>query len=507
MVKAVLAGYNVEKDTIDAMKRELVEWRNSAAMGQVPNPELINVVDLESITPEIISAAYARISRDPRSVTELRSIARSEVESARRSNRNIVFDISHQSVAEHAVFNFDVLDISRLAIEFVEKHRIGGYTEKSQRYITLKGDYFLPSEISAMGLEGKVRGLVDRQNRMYQEAFPAILPFMNEEFKADKGRYPETITEKRTVEGFAKEDARYIVSIMTLGQLGWTLNARELEYVIMEGQFHPCSEVRELTAQLHDQVKEIAPSLIMLADPVEFQKSYGTSVDTRFMESWSRRLAEANSMIGSKSSREKNEEVVLTQHDASGEQKIIDALLKGESGDLDPEKKKEYMRKLFVDLGKHDRLPREFELADAEFAIIMSSSCYAQMKRHRMMTLLPFDYDPGLGLTIPKSVSAVGFEPKFRALLDEGSELFYDINTRNPAVAPYVLSNAHRRPVILKCDLRELYAISRLREDKHAQWDIRNVVHEMVLLAKEVYPVITMYMGGKDSFDEVKNRG
>ena len=65
-------------------------------------------------TPETLSAAYARISRSEDPVDVIRDKARRGVAKARRSNQNII-GMGHHSVAEHAVFNFDVIGISRLA--------------------------------------------------------------------------------------------------------------------------------------------------------------------------------------------------------------------------------------------------------------------------------------------------------------------------------------------------------------------------------------------------------
>ncbi|PKN95790.1 MAG: thymidylate synthase (FAD), partial [Chloroflexi bacterium HGW-Chloroflexi-5] len=93
-MKILLAGYNIDSDLI-------CELKEKSALKQ-------------DITPETISAAYARISRSPKSVDALRRDARTEVEKARKSNRNIVFEMGHSSVAEHAVFNIDVIGVSRL---------------------------------------------------------------------------------------------------------------------------------------------------------------------------------------------------------------------------------------------------------------------------------------------------------------------------------------------------------------------------------------------------------
>ncbi|MGZ6220476.1 MAG: FAD-dependent thymidylate synthase, partial [Syntrophales bacterium] len=83
-MKIILAGYNLDFETI----RDFQKLRP----------------DAQDLTPETTSAAYARISRSPKAVDELRAAARQEVERARQSNRNIVFEMGHSSVAEHAVF-------------------------------------------------------------------------------------------------------------------------------------------------------------------------------------------------------------------------------------------------------------------------------------------------------------------------------------------------------------------------------------------------------------------
>lgn len=74
-MKVILAGYNLDSEVIEALK------------GTSP--------PRADVTPETLSAAYARISRDPRPVYELRRAAREEVERARRSNQIIIFKMGH----------------------------------------------------------------------------------------------------------------------------------------------------------------------------------------------------------------------------------------------------------------------------------------------------------------------------------------------------------------------------------------------------------------------------
>jgi len=58
----------------------------------------------------------------------------------------------------------------------------------------------------------------------------------------------------------------------------------------------------------------------------------------------------------------------------------------------------------------------------------------------------------------------------------------------------------------MKMNLRELHHFSRLREDEHAQWDIRYLANSIVEQTKEVMPIITSFIGGKHEFESIKNK-
>jgi len=172
-VQVILAGFNLDYEVINAFSRS--------------DP------DAEALTPETISAAYARISRNPLPVNELRRIARKEVDAARRSNRNIVFEMGHSSVAEHAVFNIDVIGVSRLLVEEVEKFRLCSYTEKSQRYVLLKDDFVVPEEVRRSDLEESFVDTVRLQNRFYHELYEALKVYVFEKTAAWRRTPPITI--------------------------------------------------------------------------------------------------------------------------------------------------------------------------------------------------------------------------------------------------------------------------------------------------------------------------
>ncbi len=495
-----LAGYNIDSSIIEKV-------RATEGLNHLP------------LSPETIAVAYARISRDSSPVTELRNMAIEDVEAARKSARSIVFEMNHQSVAEHAVFNFDILDISRLCVESLEWHRLCSYTEKSQRYQELVGDYVIPKEF-----EGEARPLFERtmkhQNELYTRAFKVLL----EHFK---GKYPHLLEKKwdrRMVEGYAKEDARYAVSLATKAQLGFTANARNLEYLIRRMRASPLSEVKTLGEEFFRLAGNVAPSLILLTDPVVYQKEFGRPLnDDHFMKTHPNA-----SRLASKAMENMDEASPVKEYPASGDVKLIrwseeadratlQAIL--HSHTLAPaEACDEVAGRLIANGGAKsfiqdylgysnpwESATREFEFADFTFEVVLSSACYGQMKRHRMSSQLVQSYDPELGFTYPPSVIETGLQRDFEENYRQSSEAYYELAKYSQPAAMYALTNGHRRRMFIRANARELHHISRLREDAHAQWDVRKVSGDMLSLAREKSPLSLMLAWGKDRFPEKKN--
>ena len=72
------------------------------------------------------------------------------------------------------------------------------------------------------------------------------------------------------LEGWAKEDARYVLCLATEAQLGMTLNTRNLELMLRRLAACPLDEAREYSRQLYDATKDIAPSLVRYTAATEY---------------------------------------------------------------------------------------------------------------------------------------------------------------------------------------------------------------------------------------------
>jgi thymidylate synthase ThyX len=160
-------------------------------------------------------------------------------------------------------------------------------------------------------------------------------------------------------------------------------------------------------------------------------------------------------------------------------------------------------KKAFANIKPYDAVLRELENVDLQFELIMSASCFAQLKRHRMATIISQDYDPLLGVTIPPAVRTIGRQKEFMEVIKKTNDAYKQIKQKQPPAATYVLTNAHCKRVLMKLNARELYHMARLRTDAHAQWDIRELTDKILKQARKVMPLTLMMACGKDSFDKL----
>jgi len=469
-----LAGYNVEAELIDDL--------------ETAKPDML--------TPETFSAAYARISRSTKDITTLRQQARKDIQKARKSNKKIIFDMGHHSVAEHAVFNFDIIGVSRLALEEIEQFRLVSFTEKSQRYVTLKGKFVLPFEIRDRESKELFFNTIRIQNQFYIKSYSKLKEYIFSQFP----KLVKVKSQKNRLEGMAKEDARYILSLSTEGQVGITINARNLEHLFRRFVLSKRAEVKEIGKRMYEQVAKIAPSIFIFSDPSEFSRN----LKGEFLENF--KLNTRNDLI--------NRIPKILSYTKNGDDIILASFLSVYSSinfnsayktikAMDQANKQKIFKDLFKNMEFFDTTPREFEMVDLTFQAIISASCFAQLKRHRMATLLSGNYSPEFGNVIPLNIMHLGLQNEFQEVIEKTNQAYHIIKDKYGRTSDYILTNSHCLLVIMKMNLREFYHFIRLRDDEHAQWEIRQLAHHLLKPVKRVLPLSTLLLGGKSDFTEL----
>lgn len=456
-MKIILSGYNIDLDGLKEKDKVL--------------------------TPEIFSAAYARISRSPKSIPQLRVIARHEIGSAREQNRRIIYEMGHHSIAEHSMFNFDVIGISRFAVESLESHRLISYTEASQRYIKWASQYIVPKELVNTKLAVLFTNTIKEQIKAYQ--------ILSDKLKAYETKLVKPI-----------EDARYVTSLAMQTQLGMTANARNLELVIRRFASSEIEELKTIGKKLYNLAVKAAPSVILFVDNNKFDSE--TYKDFKRFNHRDRKRQRA----------EHTESCQLIDYTRYGDDKIIAAIIGkicycshqtalSRVKRLSDKQKLEYIKTAFRHAQLYDTVLREFEHSYLTYDLILSASCFAQLKRHRITTITSQEYNPDLGVTIPSTIKLSKQIDLFNRVMEKTEKAYQKIYPRLPQIAPYILTQAHRRRVLLTINIRELYHIARLRLDATAQWDIRALTEQMLSQAKEKMPLALTFCCAKDSYDVI----
>ncbi|MGA1821350.1 MAG: FAD-dependent thymidylate synthase [Thermoplasmatota archaeon] len=456
--------------------------------------------DDEAATPEVTAAAYARVSHSPRSLKELRDNAVEEVEKARSSNERIVYRMGHSSIAEHAVFNIDIEDASRLLVEFIERHRLASFTERSQRYVFFEGkEPIVPAEIGGTPIEKKLAALDREKFDLYKklESDPDL-----------KEKYGDRLLEQ----------ARYVLGLTCPTDIGMTVNARELEHIISKGLGSGLAEIREFSEKLLLESGDLAPSLVKYTDPGDFrgraEEEIRKFIDEVIEPRWERSVPEEIYV------RVKRRPVChgIPSVCDDPESEIAAALIFQYSNipfpecrdiamEMSDEELIELLLPIFRHYPPHASLHRSFELMDLTFDFEISASGFAQLKRHRMATIISQDYMHDRWEIPELMLHTADLTTEYLDLLKRSSELYQEIEKELGAeVAAYALTNAHRRRVLLKLNLRELYHFVRLRSDGHAQDEIRGISDRIVKEMKKHYPVVTALLCGKDMYSETHER-
>lgn len=147
-------------------------------------------------------------------------------------------DSGHESVAEHAVFTFQIEGISRACSHQLVRHRMASYSQQSQRYVIMNdNDYFVIPESM-------------KENVSEYVQYISVMKYLFNEY------------ERMIESGVPMEDARYILPNACCTNITVTMNARELRHFL---KLRLCNraqwEINELAVRMLACVIDIAPVL------------------------------------------------------------------------------------------------------------------------------------------------------------------------------------------------------------------------------------------------------
>ena len=452
-------------------------------MNPPDHPRRVYPLSPRDLSEEQLAVVFAMTSRRPEPFDEIATqVSR---ERAAGFHERWVLGYGHASVAEHAVLHLAVENVSRLACDTLEDNRLASYTEKSSRFQIMPSDYFhVPQELDE---DPELRTFYVDTSRGLFTAYEDLLDGLRTHLReAQPRRENERVGAfNLRIRRVAIDSCRFILPAATLTNVGVTMNARSMEHAVSKLLSSSTMEERELGQELKDKGREITPTLVKYAD---FNPYIAGTRD------WQEELAPTHEI-----STEGEINARLVSHDADADVTLATALAYRFSDashesvveyvqSLTPEQRHEIIARSLANLGPHDPLPREFELVDYVFELVMDYGAYREYKRHRMQSYFPQPLTVVHGAVTPPLIQEAGLSDRFNEAVEASEAAFWGLHQSMPQVAPYVVTHAHRRRSLVKLNARECFHLFKLRIQRQAHFTIQQVSEAALKLAVEVHP-------------------
>lgn len=452
----------------------------------LPFPRRIYPLSPQDLTEEQLAVVFAMTSRRPEAFDEI--ALQVSQEKAANFHERWVLGYGHASVAEHAVLHMAVENVSRMACDTLEDNRLASYTEKSSRFQVLpKGYYWIPKELEQHPeLRHIYTQTCDHLFATYEELVSSLLAYLQS--VRPKKKNERDVSYNLRLRRESIDSCRFILPACTLTNVGVTMNARSMEYAISKLLSSDLVEERDLGEDIKVKGQEITPTLIKYAN---FNNYIATTRRTK--TEWASRQEDL--------SPEAHIDARLVHFDREADMKLATALIYRSSGiqykhawdqarDIGEENRWQLIESSLEGLGPHDPTPREFEMVDYIFELVMDYGAYREFKRHRMQSYIPQPLTVSQGILLPPLVYEAGLETSFRKAAMRAEKSFWSLYETNPIIAPYLVTHAHKRRVLTKINVRECYHLFKMRTQQQAHFSIRQVMDKALRESVAVHPHI-----------------
>lgn len=443
----------------------------------------------QNLTPEQKIVTFAKCSR---SAEPFDKIAKELTdEKAAKFNQRYVVAFGHLSVAEHAVFNIAMEDVSILATKVIEDNRLGSFTERSTRYqIYDKNRYYKPASI----MNSKYADVYEKAGNYLFDIYLKLYPIVCDDMKKN---YPLTEDNSKTYETMIKgktcDVARYILPVATLTSLGMTLNARNLIYAINKMFSHPLGEMRDIAEDLKKIAQKSIPTISNMIKPITYLNET---------------LPELQKTVDSITFNQvdiKQKSVTLVDYDKNADDKLVTALIyrfsnqsyetiKNQVSKMTQKQKEEIIDQALKRRSTMDQPLRELEHIYYTYDILMDYGAFRDVQRHRMCTQTNQPVTCDHGYEIPDKIRELRVEKEFVSAMNASHEAYEIIKKDYPQEAQYIVAFAYKKRTLFTWNLRELHHFISLRSRPAGHISYRIIANQVYNELAKVHPLLARYI-------------
>ncbi len=403
------------------------------------------------------------------------------------------------SIAQMAGTHILFSGISQVAIKHFEDMRVGiAPLEKSTRYLDysakVNGEYMYHADpvLKEMGLMKEYRAAADNLFDTYKELTQELLGFLQKKYPEEK----ELVLKTK-----AFDTLRGLLPTSALSQVAFFANGQALEYALSRSLRHPLGEIRSAAEEALQELQKVVPAFLRRLES-DVSKEY-----QEYLSGRGKRVREAAKELGLQAPVDRSEwGVELVEHDEDGENKILAGLLYPETHEPFTkilakvknlslkDKERLLARAVHGRTARWYKIPRAFEMANLTFEITMNIGAWRDIHRHRMQTQMRQKWSIHHGYDLPTEVAEAGLDGKFKAAVEKMEAVFRKIESKDPDLAQYAVTLAHRLRFLQRQNLRAFFWEAELRTIPTGHPDYRKIEQEKVKLVREVYPLLGKFV-------------
>ncbi|MDI6605355.1 MAG: FAD-dependent thymidylate synthase [Thermoanaerobacteraceae bacterium] len=420
------------------------------------------------------------------------------IDKAKLFHEKWVEKFGHSSIAEQHLMHLCVEDISRYLSAYIELiNKRPSFIEWSQRYQKPTRDkVIIPNELKNYSdLKDKYLKTWNISYDMYEQLVEKLVTYLSNTVEKEKNESERKYQDR--ISKIAFEDARYALLLSTRTSFAVALNALDLLDILRKLLAHKTEEANTIAQKIIEEAEKISPSMMRHVRPSEYQKK----VESRLVEIAGRLITETDNVkddvvlvdYTGRDNGIKMEDVLIMHILFSYSGKSIEAIKKTVSR-LTIEEKSNIINKAFEDINQFDHLIEPFRSIRFKFQLCISEANWHQLLRHRTINFNVYEPTIKNGYTVPPSIEKAGCVDLLENAIRASELLYEELNEKIPEAAPYAVTNAHKRLVLMDTDLWAFDHFANLRCTPEAQWDIRNTAYKMLDLIKEICPEFSRFL-------------
>jgi thymidylate synthase ThyX len=412
--------------------------------------------------------------------------------------QRIFFEYGDDSVAQLGGVHLACEQASNVLTKVLEWGRLMSYLEQSTRYLGYdrrlgNGHYrfYRDNDVLESRFGARYIGEMDRMFDTYAELLPELTDWLAK-------KYPKTPADtdfvyRQAIRAKALDAVRGLLPASALSNLGIYASGQAYESLLLHMRAHPLPEVREYAAMMLDELVKVIPSFLKRVEVAE--RGVAWSHYLASTKTTTHRLIE--SMWPDVASREPGEHVRLVAFDPLGEQRVLEAIVFGNSSmshadavtrvrGMDDEQRAALMSAYVGERKNRRHRPgRAFERTDYRFELVTDYGAFRDLQRHRLLTIEWQPLTVDLGYDVPEAIREAGLAPRYEESLARSGALFNDMRVEFPDQSQYVVALAYRIRYVMQMNAREAMHLIELRSGPQGHPSYRRVAHEMARLIRE----------------------